>query len=54
MTDKKRKDAKVFNCYLDTEIYNLLHDYCLENGYTMTRITEKAIEHYLKEVRKSK
>ncbi len=45
---KKRKDGKVFNCYLTTQIYDMLHDYSIKNGYTMTRITEKAIEYYLK------
>lgn len=45
---KKRKDGKVFNCYLATQIYDLLHDYSIKNGYTMTMIMEKAIEYYLK------
>ena len=45
---QKRKDAKVFNCYLTTRIYDMLHDYCIKKGYTMTMITEKAIEYYLK------
>ena len=45
---KKRKDGKVFNCYLTTQIYDLLHDYSIKNGYTMTMIMEKAIEYYLK------
>ncbi len=49
MTENKRKDGKVFNCYLNTQIYELLRDYCSKNGYTMTRITEKAIESYLKD-----
>jgi len=45
---KKRKDGKVFNCYLTTRIYDMLHDYSIRKGYTMTIITEKAIEYYLK------
>ena len=45
---KKRKDGKIFNCYLSAEIYEQLHDYCVKNDYTMTRVTEKAIEYYLK------
>jgi hypothetical protein len=45
---KKRKDGKVFNCYLTTQIYDLLHDYSIKKGYTMTMIMEKAIEYYLK------
>ena len=45
---KKRKDGKVFNCYLTTRIYDMLHDYSIRKCYTMTIITEKAIEYYLK------
>ena len=45
---KKRKDGKIFYCYLSADIYEQLHDYCVKNDYTMTRVTEKAIEYYLK------
>ncbi len=45
---KRKKDGKVFNCYLTTRIYDMLHDYSIKNGYTMTMITEKAIEYYMK------
>ncbi len=47
--EKRRKDARIFNCYLETQIYEQLYKYCSENGYTMTRITEKALEAYLKD-----
>ncbi len=46
--EKKRKDARIFNCYLNTQIYDQLYKYCAKHGYTMTRITEQAIESYLK------
>ncbi len=52
MAERMRKDGKVFNCYLNTQIYENLHEYCAKNGYTMTRITEKAIESYLKDKKK--
>ena len=46
---QKRKDGRIFNCYLAARIYDMLHDYCIKKGYTMTLVTEKAIEHYLKD-----
>ena len=46
---QKRKDGRIFNCYLAARIYDMLHDYCIKKGYTMTLVTEKAIEYYLKD-----
>lgn len=44
---RKRKDGRIFNCYLSSEIYKLLDEYSIRTGLTKTTITEKAIKQYL-------
>lgn len=44
---RNKKDGKIFNCYLSSEIYDLLDEYSLKTGLTKTIITERAIKQYL-------
>ncbi len=44
---RNKKDGKIFNCYLSSEIYELLDEYSLKTGLTKTIITERAIKQYL-------
>lgn len=44
---RKRKDGRIFNCYLSAEIYDLLDGYSIRTGLTKTMITERAIKQYL-------
>ena len=45
---RNKKDGKIFNCYLSTEIFDLLEDYSIKSGLTKTIITERAIKMYLR------
>ena len=45
---RNKKDGKIFNCYLSTEIFDLLEDYSIKSGLTKTIITERAIKKYLR------
>lgn len=44
---RNKKDGRIFNCYLSSEIYDLLDEYSLKTGLTKTMITERAIKQYL-------
>ena len=46
-TTRKKKDGKIFNCYLSSEIYDLLDEHSIRTGLTKTMITERAIKQYL-------
>lgn len=46
-TARKRKDGRIFNCYLSSEIFKLLDEYSIRTGLTKTMITERAIKQYL-------
>ena len=45
---RNKKDGKIFNCYLSTEIFDLLEDYSIKSGLTKTIIAERAIKKYLR------
>lgn len=51
---RNKKDGKIFNCYLSSEIYDLLDEYSLKTGLTKTIITERAIKQYLTSMEKEK
>ena len=44
---RNKKDGRIFNCYLSSEIYDLLDEYSLKTGLIKTMITERAIKQYL-------
>ena len=45
---RNRKDGRIFNCYLSSEIYDLLDKYSIKTGLTKTLITERAIKQFLR------
>lgn len=49
---RNKKDGKIFNCYLSSEIYDLLDEYSLKTGLTKTMITERALKQYLRSMEK--
>lgn len=51
---RNKKDGKIFNCYLSSEIYDLLDKYSLKTGLTKTIITERAIKQYIGSMKKEK
>ena len=44
---RNKKDGRIFNCYLSSEIYDLLIEYSLKTGVTKNMLTERAIKQYL-------
>ena len=51
---REKKNGKIFNCYLSSEIYDLLDEYSLKTGLTKTMITERALKQYLRSMEKEK
>ena len=51
---REKKNGKIFNCYLSSEIYDLLDEYSLKTGLTKTIITERALKQYLRSMEKGK
>ena len=51
---REKKNGKIFNCYLSSEIYDLLDEYSLKTGLTKTMITERALKQYLRSMEKVK
>lgn len=47
---RNKKDGRIFNCYLRSEIYDLLDKYSIKTGLTKTLVTERAIEQFLRRV----
>ena len=54
MESRTKKDGKIFNCYLSSEIFDLLEKYSIKTGLTKTMITERAIKQYLGSMKKEK
>lgn len=46
---RQKKDAKILNIKLNTEISNKLEQFCEETGMTKTTATEKMLSQYLEQ-----
>ena len=49
---REKKNGKIFNCYLSSEIYDLLDEYSSKTGLTKTMITERTLKQYLRSIQK--
>lgn len=49
---RPKKDAKYLNVYLDRKIYEDFEKFCIEMGQSKTLAAERALQMYMREMRK--